>query len=247
MPRIDPLKLQLVKPPRDTILFAASQLQGERDTQEDYFINFNDECFVVADGLGGMPHGEVAAKLAAETAAWGYKHVRQRRTYWRDKKLFLKRLFRTSNIAVWQKQREDGFTDGMATTLLVLIVTEHVFHIGNVGDSSAFLYRAGEVKQLTTPDEDVHGYLTKAVGKERYGLTPSLVSDEVFPSDTIALVTDGVADFVDQSVLKTFLDQAGTTTDSITNTVMELLATAKANGSTDNMTACVVKKVRRGQ
>src|SRR3990167_8511195 len=102
------------RPLPPSIIFAASQLQGMRETQEDYFVNYNDECFVICDGVGGLPHGEVASKLACDTAVWAYKLVRQRRTYWKDRKLFLKRIFRTTNITLWQKQREEEFEGGMA-------------------------------------------------------------------------------------------------------------------------------------
>lgn len=241
---LDPIRHHYAQPASDTILFAASQLLGERDTQEDYFVNFNDECFVIADGVGGMPHGEVAAKLAAETAAWAYKHVRMRPTYWKERKLLLKRIFRTSNIAVWQKQREDEFTDGMATTLLVLIVTHQRMYIGNVGDSSAYRYRDTLVEKLTTDDEDADGKLTSVVGTHRYGLMPSMEIDDFFPNDTIALVTDGVGDYVDHITLQSILAHVGTTTDSLTNAVVELLRAAQANGSRDNMSACIVKKIR---
>lgn len=230
--------------PKETILFAACQLQGERDIQEDYFVNFNDECFVIADGVGGMGHGEVAAKLAAETAAWAYKHVRMRPTYWKERRLLLKRIFRTSNIAVWQKQREVGYADGMATTLVVLIVTHQRMYIGNVGDSSAYRFRDSVVDKLTIEDEDADGILTKVIGTHRYGLIPSMAIDDFFPNDTIVLVTDGVGDFVDQPMLQTILTHAGTTTDSLTNAVVALLHTAQSNGSRDNMTACIVKKIR---
>lgn len=241
---LDPLRHHYAQPASDTILFAASQLLGERDTQEDYFVNFNDECFVIADGVGGMGHDEVASKLAAETAAWAYKHVRMRPTYWKERKLLLKRIFRTSNIAVWQKQREDGFTDGMATTLLVLIATHQRMYIGNVGDSSAYRYRDGAVEKLTTEDEDADGRLTKVIGAHRYSLTPSMMIDDFFPNDTIALVTDGVGDFIDQTTLQSVLSRSGSTTDSLTNAVVELLRAAQLNGSRDNMTACIVKKIR---
>lgn len=239
-----PIRHHYAQPASDTMLFATSQLLGERDTQEDYFVNFNDECFVVADGVGGMPHGEIAAKLAAETAAWAYKHVRMRPTYWKERKLLLKRIFRTSNIAVWQKQREIGFTDGMATTLLVFIATHQRIYIGNAGDSSAYRFRDSVVEKLTTDDEDADGRHTKVIGTQRYGLTPSMMIDDFFPNDTIVLVTDGVGDFIDKHILQTILTQSGTSTESLTNAVVDLLHAAQANGSRDNMTACIIKKIR---
>lgn len=229
--------------PPPSIIFAASQLQGTRGTQEDYFVNFNDECFVVCDGVGGLPHGEVASRLAGDTAVWAYRLVRQRHTYWRDRKLFLKRIFRTTNITLWQKQREEGFTDGMATTMLVCIILSGRFYIGSVGDSSAFLVREGKMIKLTTDDIDSSGRLTKAVGTTRYGLTPSVVVGDMLVGDTFVLATDGVASRCNTPSIVTLVDEAGQSAINLSDAAGEILQACTKEGITDNMTVCLIKRV----
>lgn len=230
-------------PFQPAVIFAASQLQGTRKTQEDYFVNFNDECFVVCDGVGGMPHGEVAAKLAGDTAAWAYKLVRQRHAYWKDRKLFLKRIFRTTNITVWQKQREEGFTDGMATTMLVCLVIDRYFYIGNVGDSSAFLLREGKMTKLTTEDVDNSGRLTKAIGTARYGLVPSTMMGDLLVGDCIILMTDGVAREIDANKCTRLLADVGQSAPDLSDVAVKMLRCAQDQGATDNMTVCLIKRV----
>lgn len=243
----DPLALK-VKPPKSVVVFAASQLQGERETQEDFFENFNDECFVLADGVGGMPHGDIAAKIAAETAIWGYKLIRQRRFYWLDKKLLMKRIFRSTNIALWQKKRETGFEEGLATTLEVLVIGEHTFWLGHVGDSSAW-FLPGEnnkdrsLRKLTTDDIDEQGYLTKVVGTQRYGLTPQFVTGRFLVGDTILLVSDGVTSVLASQTMETIIGESGNSTDSLTKTILTLLKKAESAGSRDNMTAILIKRI----
>ncbi|MBI3956035.1 serine/threonine-protein phosphatase [Candidatus Gottesmanbacteria bacterium] len=231
------------RPQQTSVIFAASQLQGTRETQEDYFVNFNDECFVVADGVGGMPHGEVAAQLAGDTAVWAYRLVRQRHAYWKDRKLFLKRIFRTTNITLWQKQREEGFTDGMATTMLVCIVLDRRFYIGNVGDSSAFLVRDGTMTKLTTEDVDSSGRLTKTIGTTRYGLTPSIITGDFLAGDCIILMTDGVAREMDADKCVRFLKDVEQNAPQLSDVAVNMLAFAKNQGATDNMTVCLIKRV----
>ncbi|KKU86277.1 MAG: Protein serine/threonine phosphatase [Candidatus Gottesmanbacteria bacterium GW2011_GWA2_47_9] len=238
----DPLGLKYEQP-RDVVLFAASQLQGNRKQQEDYFVNFNDECFVVADGVGSMPHAAEAAQLAGETSIWAYKHVRQRHTYWGSKRLFLKRIVRTTNMTIWQKQRETGFTDGMATTLLVLIVGDKNIWMGNVGDASAFFLHEGAMKRLTKEDVDSQGKLTKVLGKQRLGIVPQVAIERFYPNDTVLLATDGVTRYVSEPAMQEILLQSGTTAESLTDTVVALLRKAEANGSRDNMTAVIVKRI----
>ncbi|MBI3343256.1 serine/threonine-protein phosphatase [Candidatus Gottesmanbacteria bacterium] len=230
--------------PQVSIIFAASQLQGTRETQEDYFVNFNDECFVVCDGVGGLPHGEVASQLAGDTAVWAYRLVRQRRTYWKDRKLFLKRIFRTTNITLWQKQREEGFEGGMATTMLVCIVIDRRFYIGNVGDSSAFLVRDGMMTKLTTEDIDTSGRLTKAVGTTRYGLAPTVVTGDFLAGDCMILVTDGVARVMDTAKCMEILNQVDQSATQLSDVAVAMLQSCQAQGATDNMSVCLVKRVR---
>lgn len=238
----DPYRLKLEQP-RETIVFAASQLQGEREAQEDFFANFNDECFVVADGVGGMPHGEVAAKLAVETAIWGYKHIRQRRYYWLDKKLFLKRIFRSTNITLWQKRREKGFELGLATTMLVAMVGAQKIWVGSAGDSSAWLLRGNTLTKLTVDDVDNTGRLTKVLGVERYGLVPQDRVEDFKTGDVLLLATDGVVNYLTETALREPLINCGDTIESLTESVVRLLKAAQSAGSTDNLTAVLIKRV----
>lgn len=230
------------RPPRAPIIFAASQLQGTRDRQEDYFINFNDECFVVCDGVGGLPHGEIASQLAGDTAVWAYRVVRQRHAYWKDRKLLLQRIFRTTNMTLWQKQREEGFEEWMGTTMLVCIIIDRHFYIGNVGDSSAFLVRDGVMTALTTEDVDARGQLTKVVGTMRYGLTPSIVTGDFIAGDSLLMVTDGVGRVMDTVKCLDFFRQSDISATELSEVAATILHCAQESGVTDNMTVCLIKR-----
>ncbi len=238
----DPYILRF-KEPKSKILFASSQLQGSRDRQEDYFINFNDECFAIADGVGGIPHAQEASKFACETAMWGYKHIRLRPGYWKDKRLFIRRIFRSTNISLWQKQREMAYKDGMATTLIVAIVGIRTLWLGSVGDSRAYLYHDHRLTQLTEDDVDGQGQLTKAVGVVRYGLFPQYVTKELLVGDSLILATDGVTRFMSDTDILNIVEDVGVTAQSLSDAVVELLGKATGKGSTDNMTAVIIKRI----
>ncbi|MDP1722038.1 MAG: protein phosphatase 2C domain-containing protein [Candidatus Gottesmanbacteria bacterium] len=231
------------RPPAAPIIFAASQLQGGRETQEDYFINFNDECFVVCDGVGGLPQGEVASQLAGDTAVWAYRLVRQKHTYWKDRKLLLQRIFRTTNMSVWQKQREEGFGGGMGTTMLVCIIIDRHFYIGSVGDSSAYLVRGGVMTKLTTEDVDASGSLTKAIGTTRYGLIPSVVTGDFIAGDSLIMVTDGVGQVMNTIKCSELLKQSEISATELSNVAATILHCAQDSGVTDNMTVCLMKRI----
>ncbi len=239
---VDPIarKNQLNK---QTILFAGTQLQGKRPSQEDCFIHLNDECFVVADGVAGIPHGDTAARIAAETALWGYKHIRLRPFYWADKRLLLKRIFRSSNLTVWQKRRESGFESGLSTTLAVAIIGAQKIWVGSVGDTSIFLYREGLIDVLTPLDIDKNGELTNFLGIRRLGIIPHITVEKFLPGDIVLVATDGVINFISEDEMRTTFEVAGKTTDNITTAIVHLLRTAEEHGSDDNMTACMIKRL----
>ena len=239
----DPLSVK-AKSLRVRIFFVASQRQGTRPTQEDYFANYNDECFAIADGVGGLPNGDVASRLACETALWAYRHVRTRPYYWDDKRLFLKRIFRTTNITLWQKQREIGFEEGFATTLITLLIGERSFWAGGVGDSRIYhLGGTGKLASLFPDDVDPSGKLTNALGISRYGLVPHVVAKPLSHNDVLLLATDGISRYIDEKVLAKQLAMCGETTQSLTSAVEEILRGAERNGSTDNMTAILIKRI----
>lgn len=231
------------KKPKEAVLFGVSQLQGKRKRQEDTFAHFNDECFIIADGVGGIPHGDVASQVACETALWAYRLVRQRPYYWAEKGLFIKRIFRSTNMRVWQKRRDRGFDDGLATTMIVGIVAERNLWLGNVGDGATFFLHGGVLRRLTREDVDQDGNLTKVLGMQRLGIVPQMVKQEFVPDDSILMATDGVTHFVREEEVKNALVHAGVTTQSITDAAASLLVLAQAHGSDDNMTALIIKRV----
>ncbi len=239
----DPYLIKTTQP-RDITIFAAAQLQGKRERQEDFFLNFNDECVALADGVGGMPHADVAARLACETAIWGYKQIRIRNTYWNDRKEFLKRIFRSTNIAVWQKQREVGYADGMATTMTVAMVGMRNAWIGAVGDTPAYIFHNTLLRKITSDDIDREGYLTKIMGRQRYGLVPQVYTLDFIEGDMVFLATDGVSRYVSEKDIQRILAEGGNTTQQLTDAVISLLHLAEKKGSTDNMTACLIKRNR---
>lgn len=242
MRKTDPIFISQLQP-KDKIIFAVRQDLGSRTNQEDVFTNYKDECFVLADGVGGMPHGREAAQLTAETAIWGYKQIRLRPFYWEDKKLFMKRIFRSVNIAVWQKHRETGYSGGLASTLVVLMISTRTIWLGSIGDTSVWLSRGGNLKKLTVEDRDNRGNLTKAIGLDRYGLVPQFATSEFTPGDNIILATDGVAEYITDKDLNATNAGLGESEQSVQQSSMDLIKLAKNNGSEDNMTVAIIKRV----
>jgi PPM family protein phosphatase len=229
--------------PKNTILYSSGQLQGIRDNQEDYTGNFNDEFFVVADGVESIPNGEIAAKFAGETAVWAYKQIRTRHFYWQDKKKFIERIFRTSNIAIWQKQRETGFGDGLATTLAVSIIGAYNFWVGTVGDSRIYLYHDHTLNQLTVDDVNDQGILSKMLGIKRYGLIPKYNKGRFMLNDVMLLTTSGLTNFISREEIEDILKNTGNTQEQLDRSTQKIINNAKINGGNGNMSITFIKRI----
>lgn len=225
-----------VKPPqgkpKDVILFAGKD-----------FVHSNDECFVIADGVPALPHAKKAEQLTRETALWAYNVVRQRPFYWREKLGLLKRIFRSTNLTLWQKRRDPGYDAGLAAALMVLIVIGDYFWFGSAGNCNSFLFRDGLIDILTPRDVDNEGMLTKAVGFARHQLIPAMHSEKLLENDMILLATDSIANFVSEDEMRGILEEVGETRESLAIAVDKLIETAKAAGGRDSMSACMIKRI----
>ena len=61
----------------------------------------------------------------------------------------LREAIQEVNLELWNRQLEDDSLTGMGTTLTVLWPAGENMLIGHVGDSRAYLLRAGEMRQVT--------------------------------------------------------------------------------------------------
>jgi serine/threonine protein phosphatase PrpC len=100
---------------------------------------------LLADGVGGHGDGEVASRLAVETALRIFREADPTTT---DNQL-LWRMFNAANLTVYDAGMARGGADRMATTLTVALFRRNEVAIGHVGDSRAYLVRQGQIRQLT--------------------------------------------------------------------------------------------------
>lgn len=124
---------------------------------------------VVADGMGGHPGGDVASRIAAETAAKalvdavkGFRDERQEAANagggaqgFRDRfGPLMKEIVLRAHQAVREEATIQPKLDGMGTTLTVMVVdaTTRAWVIGHVGDSRAYRFRDGDLEQITRDD-----------------------------------------------------------------------------------------------
>jgi len=219
---------------------------------------------VVADGMGGHPGGDVASRIAAETAA---KVLKAELAEGRDAhEAMLRCVLRAHEAIRAEGEREPGL-DGMGTTITALAVdpVADTFVLGHVGDSRAYRYRAGTLTQLTkddtwvqeridaqqlTPDQARrHPFahlLTQCLGLEDTPV-PHIIRGSVEVGDVYLLCTDGLVGMVDDQMLEEILGrEIGTNGDAAgaaprEPAVRALVEAANEAGGYDNITAVLVE------
>ena len=98
---------------------------------------------VLADGMGGHAHGEVAAELTMRHIAAAFKHEAQPRLANPD--LFLFRAVGRSHGMLLREARALGLAQSPRTTVVACVVQEGRAYWSHVGDSRLYLVRKGEV------------------------------------------------------------------------------------------------------
>lgn len=208
--------------------------------------------YAVADGMGGHAAGEVASETAIEALRDAFEHTVHTAES-------LVSAAKTANRAVWDQARANRGMLGMGTTLIALAVVEDRgtatgMAIAHIGDSRAYLYRRGSLRQLTTDHSLVQeliddGQITPeqaAVHPQRHVLTRALGVEPTVEVDLLRLApqhgdryllcSDGLpreaSDEQIAAVLSRFADPA--------EAAKELVALANSKGGSDNVTVVVV-------
>jgi serine/threonine-protein kinase len=99
----------------------------------------------IADGVGGLDCGEIASRIAIDTALDTFK------TAERGEKAnqILSRIFGTANLEIYNFGMKSE-QKRMATTLSVSIFRNKEVNFGHVGDTRIYLVRNGQIKKLTS-------------------------------------------------------------------------------------------------
>ena len=130
--------------------------KGGREKNEDrmgYCYTRESGLFVLADGMGGHPEGEVAAQLALQTISALYQ--KEARPLVKDVSEFLSSSLMAAHHQIIRYASEKGMLDTPRTTVVAAIVQGTSATWVHCGDSRLYVVRDGE---LLTRTRD-HSYL----------------------------------------------------------------------------------------
>jgi len=214
---------------------------------------------IVADGMGGHAAGEVASRmalsalvaLALDTPDWilradeGYQGTLEDRARQRVQEV---------GALIVDTGRRDATLRGMGTTLTATRSLGRDLLITHVGDSRAYLFRAGTLYRLTrdhtyaqllvdtgqiaAADVTTSGHahvLTNALGGASAEVTVDTDHVLLGDGDRLLLCSDGLTDLVDDETIATILRDTTASQDACTRLVQQALD----NGGRDNVTVII--------
>lgn len=210
--------------------------------------------FAVADGMGGMDFGELASTTAVNAVEKTYRDCNGFGDTINDVRESLKLLFQKINIEIINESNDKKSVIGMGTTMSMCFVDKDWVNIGHVGDSRIYLFRNGDIRQLTKdhsyvenlvdtgritreqarnhPDKNI---ITRALGLEME-IEVDYCRERLESGDRILLCSDGLTNELDDMVICKIIDGE----EEPGKAIDKLLEKANQLGGRDNVTALLV-------
>ena len=242
----------------------SDQGRVRQNNEDAYKIEPSFDLFVLCDGMGGMAHGEMASALAVQTVVAHCQEAENNRTtplFWESRPDLSDRTNRLgSAVALANRKVFDeaaGHPDlrGMGSTIVAAWLSDQRLSLVHVGDSRAYLLRAGSLEQLTadhslvaehvrrgimTPQEaeisQLQSVLVKALGVDEQ-VEPDTDELMLLNGDVLLLCSDGLTRMVtDPEIASTLL-----TVEPAQAAADRLVELANDYGGEDNVTVIVVR------
>lgn len=210
------------------------------------------ELYAVADGMGGHQGGETASTMAVEGLS---SLVAKYEANMQDTVLLLRRIVSEVNREIYRKAEKTPELLGMGTTLTCAFKRGNLLTFAHVGDSRAYLLRAGTLKQLTQDHSYVaelvrmgqitekealvhprRNIITRAVGTD-VSVRTDIESVTLRSGDMFLLCSDGLTNHVRDEQIKRVLSGKG----SLAEKGDKLIDLAIKDGGSDNISVVLLQ------
>ena len=239
------------------MVFAKTDIGKVREINQDYYYTSEENSIpklcILADGMGGYKGGEVASKLAVDSAR---KYIENNfSNNFSEKEEILKLIGNAveyANMVVYEKSKEVQELEGMGTTLEVCLIYNNKAYIGHVGDSRIYRIRKDvirkltkdhsyvqqlvEDKKITREEAKIHpkkNMLTRALGCTPY-VEPDLRARNFEKGDIFIMCSDGLTNMVEEKRIYELVKQ------DINTATNNLVNEANSAGGYDNITVIII-------
>jgi serine/threonine protein phosphatase PrpC len=245
---------------------ALTDVGRKRKGNEDaHSVDAGHKLYVVADGMGGHAAGEVASRIAVDSIGefvvltagddeitWPFG-LDETISYDGNR---LKTAIRHANRKVLEATRENAELEGMATTVVAVLVDGDIANIAHVGDSRIYKWSDGEMTLLTSdhswvneqiqtgvisPEQARSHPLRNVVTRALGGRADLLVDIQALPvksGEVLLLCSDGLTTMLPDEDIVAVLERSG---GDIATAARNLVDEANERGGEDNITVVLMK------
>jgi protein phosphatase len=222
-----------------------------QNNEDTWFLDLSMGLAIVADGMGGASCGEVASSLAVEVVV---EYLRKPPVSWPPEQL-LEEAIQEANRRVYERASAQEGCSGMGSTIVAALWDPPRMVVANVGDSRAYLWREGELRQLSYDQtlvnelrlrfgltaEEVSNFPHRNVLTMAVGTTSDLLvrvhEETLNPGDQVLLCSDGLSGPVTDAGIAEILSVSL----PLAEQVQQLFQAAKAAGGPDNITGILLR------
>ena len=219
-----------------------------KNNEDAYFVSPDLDFVVVSDGIGGSEAGEIASSIFIEAAREVFGQKSQ--LFESETSLLIREVFLLGNERILAHAEKHPHFQGMGCTAEVIAFANDCYIVGHVGDSRTYLFRDGELRQITRDHSLVQkqveqGLISREEAKKHYlrniilravGINSEIELDiirgKILPDDIFLLCSDGLTDMVEDNSIQETLSS----TAALTDKVDQLIESANSEGGNDNIT-----------
>jgi protein phosphatase len=222
------------------------------------FLSDKEGLYLVADGMGGHLHGEVASAMAIETVSTKFIASDKEKV-----SFHLKEAIREANERIYGHSREAKPPEGddtlsgfgnMGTTIVAIALFGETVSVAHVGDSRAYRLRSRHLELLTSdhslaaihplepsspipvPRSKFKHILTRALGAEAR-VEIDLREERIQIGDLYLLCSDGLTNMLPDARIEEILSSKS----SLHSMADTLVKEANENGGRDNISCLLVR------
>ncbi|TFW26033.1 PP2C family protein-serine/threonine phosphatase [Duganella callida] len=237
-------------------VYQESHIGGRKINQDRMGYSFTRDALllVLADGMGGHPHGEVAATVALQTVAALFQQHAQ--PYVKKPQRFLEQAFHAAHREIHRQRIARALAETPRTTIVACLIQHGTATWAHCGDSRLYWMRAGRILACTRDHSHLESLIAKglvapserATHPDRNKLynclgadTPPKVeladSHGLLPGDVLLLCSDGLWSMLpDDDLVRRLHAQ------TVVRAVPDMLRAAlqAAGDASDNVTALAI-------
>jgi len=224
---------------------------GKQEPSDARQLRSRGALYILADGVGGGPSGEVASQVAVRATIQEYYSAPPSM----DNARSLRQAIVRANSEVYRQSQENPEWQGMATTIVAIVAQlDGRLIVANAGDSRAYLVRNSQPTIMSeqhswVAEQVAAGILTVKQAKthrRRHQITRSLgrrptvevavSTHEMLKNDIVVLCSDGITDVIeDHEIVDAVRDG------DLQAVVSGLIDLANSRGGPDNISVLIVR------